>query len=118
MDKIVYQEGYDAAIEAIKQALQKQASGQNPQPNRQDQKNANKQGMDTSINPQGNGGELSKAAAAQQNQQGNPQSGQGQSGQGQSGSGSGGNSNQQKPADWIKGWNQALADYNSGKLKI
>ena len=73
MDKIVYQEGYDAAIEAIKQALQKQASGQNPQPNRQDQKNANKQGMDTSINPQGNGGELSKAAAAQQNQQGNGQ---------------------------------------------
>ena len=73
MDKIVYQEGYNAAIEAIKQALQKQASGQNPQPNRQDQKNANKQGMDTSINPQGNGGELSKAAAAQQNQQGNGQ---------------------------------------------
>ena len=51
-------------------------------------------------------------------QQGNPQSGQGQSGQGQSGSGSGGNSNQKRPEDWIKGWNQALADYNSGKLKI
>lgn len=73
MDKIVYQEGYNAAIEAIKQALQKQASGQNPQPNRQDQKNANKQGMDTSINPQGNGGELSKAAADKQNQQGTGQ---------------------------------------------
>ena len=83
MDKIVYQEGYNAAIEAIKQALQKQASGQNPQPNRQDQKNANKQGMDTSINPQGNGGELSKAAAAQQNQQGNGQ------GSGSQGSGAG-----------------------------
>lgn len=53
-------------------------------------------------------------------QQGNPQSGQGQpgSGSGQSGSGSGGNNNQPKPEDWIKGWNQALADYNSGKLKI
>ena len=83
MDKIVYQAGYNAAIEAIKQALQKQASGQNPQPNRQDQKNANKQGMDTSINPQGNGGELSKAAAAQQNQQGNGQ------GSGSQGSGAG-----------------------------
>ena len=99
MDKIVYQEGYDAAIEAIKQALQKQASGQNPQPNRQDQKNANKQGMDTSINPQGNGGELSKAAADKQNQQGTGQGsgsggeinitpGQGSSG-GESGDGSG-----------------------------
>ena len=62
-----------------------------------------------------------KKGGSSPKQQGNPQSGQGQSGSGSSSgssSGSGGNSNQQKPEDWIKGWNQALADYNSGKLKI
>lgn len=70
--------------------------------------------------------QLIDSSAQKPKQQGdpNPQQGQqGQSGQqggqsGSSGSGSGDNGDQNFDPDFIKGWNQAIADYNSGKLKI
>lgn len=37
---------------------------------------------------------------------------------GQSGQGNGGNGKQSRSDDWKAGWNQAVADYNAGKLKI
>lgn len=47
-----------------------------------------------------------------------PDQNQSGEGQGQSGNGGGQGNQQQRSKDWEAGWNQAIADYNSGKLKI
>lgn len=63
-----------------------------------------------------------KKSAPTPKQQGEPSQSQGDQGQsgegGGSGNGGSGSGDQKQSPDYIKGWNQAMADYNSGKLKI
>ena len=71
MDKVVYNEGYNDAIEAIKQTLKDAANGNTSQ-QKQKSGQAGQQGMESNIDVKNNDGELSKQAqeAMDQNGQG------------------------------------------------
>ena len=71
MDKVVYNEGYNDAIEAIKQTLKDAANGNTSQ-QKQKSRQAGQQGMESNIDVKNNDGELSKQAqdAMDQNGQG------------------------------------------------
>lgn len=71
--------------------------------------------------PSGGGGDnnnSSQASQAQSQANSQQQNGQGNNSSSDGSGNSGQNDNSPKSADYVAGWNQAMADYKAGKLKI